>query len=76
MASEHKTSDDMKQAEHTRLNMSFGQVLITALGHAHPTRLVCVHVKLGVLGLLHVVGSLMFNCHCLLHASDKYSNLD
>ena len=46
------------------------------LGHAHPTRLVCVHIKLGVLGLLHVVGSLMFNCHCLLHVSDRYSSLD
>ena len=54
----------------------FGQILITALEHAHPTRLVCVHIKLGVLGLLHVVGSLMFISHCLLHVSDRYSSFD
>ena len=35
--------------------LQFGQILIIALGHAHPTRLVCVHIKYGVLGLLHVV---------------------
>ena len=54
----------------------FGQILITALGHAHSTRLDCVHIKLGVPGLLHVVGSIIFNCHCLLHVSDRYSSLD
>ena len=33
-------------------------------------------IKPGVLGLLHVVGSLMFTCHCLLHVSGRYSSLD
>ena len=56
--------------------MLSGKILITALGHVRPTKLVCVHIKPGVLDLTHVVGSRMFNCHCLLLASGRCSNLD
>jgi hypothetical protein len=52
-----------------------GKILLTVLGRVPLPRLVCVHIKPGVLDLIHVIENLMSTCHCLLCAFGKCSSV-
>jgi hypothetical protein len=51
-----------------------GKILLTVLGHVPLPRLVCVHIKPGVLDLIRVIENVISTCHCMLHAFGKCSS--